>query len=385
MFRLVITFITALFLSSILYSQSPDNVNLKITHGPYLQNVGPTSATIMWLTNKAVLPSVILSSQGEKPESYYNSTDGIVNAGSTINKVRIEGLSPGTKYVYIPVSKEIMRYQAYRIYYGDTLTGGEFSFTTLSPLKDKISFSILNDIHERSGLMAKFIRNSNIKNSDLVFLNGDMINYLQDEEQIFNGFLDTAVYYFAKETPMYLVRGNHETRGMKARSLKDYFDFKEDRFYYSMTHGPVHFVVLDCGEDKADDNRYYYGMADYDAYRLKELEWLKAEIQSKEYRSAKYRVFIVHMPVIKGEDMGHGMLFLSDHFGPVLEKAGVDILIAAHTHRVAFHSSVESGFGYPVIVSSNNTFIEADADMEKLQLRIKDAEGGVVLEKEINR
>lgn len=381
MLRLVNIISLILFFSSCIYTQTPDNENLRITHGPYIQNLGPSSVSIMWLTNKPVLPSVLLGKPGDIQLSYNNSTDGIVNAGGVIHKVIIENLSPGTHYLYTPVSTEILRYQAYKVYYGDTLAGGEFSFTTLSPSKEKIRFTVLNDIHERSGLMAKLIRNSNIKNADMVFMNGDLINYLQEEEQIFDGFLDTAVYYFAKEIPFYIARGNHETRGMKARNFKDFFDFKDDSFYYSLTHGPVHFIVLDCGEDKGDDNRYYYGLADYDAYRLEELEWLKEHIGSSEFKKAKYRLVIAHMPVLKGENMGHGMQFLSDHFGPVLEKAGVDLLIAAHTHRVTFYSSEESGFGYPVIVSSNNTFIEADADNDELRVSIKDAEGTVTMEK----
>ena len=98
--------------------------------------------------------------------------------------------------------------------------------------------------------------------------------------------------------------GNHETRGFVARDLKNYFDYKDDRFYYSFDNGPVHFVVLDCGEDKPDNNRYYYGLADYDSYRLEELEWLKKEVKSDAFRNAKHRIVIVHMPIIKEEKQG---------------------------------------------------------------------------------
>ena len=44
---------------------------------------------------------------------------------------------------------------------------------------------------------------------------------------------------------------------------------------------------------------YYYGLADYDRYRLEELEWLKKEVKSDAFRNAKHRIVIVHMPIIK--------------------------------------------------------------------------------------
>jgi predicted phosphodiesterase len=202
-----------------------------------------------------------------------------------------------------------------------------------------------------------------------------MVDFLESESQLFPGFIDTAVTYFATRKPFYYVRGNHETRGFAARDLKNYFDFKEDRFYYSFDNGPVHFVVLDCGEDKPDNNMYYYGLADYDRYRLEELEWLKKEVKSDAFRNAKHRIVIVHMPIIKEEKQGHGLKFLSDNFGPVLQGAGVDLMMSGHTHRNSFYETGKSGFGYTVLVNSNNSFVEVEADLRGLKAVVKDVTG----------
>jgi predicted phosphodiesterase len=374
-----------LVFSIVLFAQGPDNENLRIIHGPYLQNLTSTSVSIMWVTNKTALPSVLLGEEGSEAVNYRNSKDGIIDGGATLHKVRINNLLPGTKYNYTPVSREILRYQPYKVYFGDTLARGNYSFSTLSPKAREVSFIVLNDIHEKSSLLAQYMKMSSIKEPDMVFLNGDIINYLQNEDQIYNGFLDTAVHYFAREIPFYLIRGNHESRGMKAREFKNFFDFEDDKFYSAVKHGPVHFIVLDCGEDKPDENRYYFDMADYDSYRLEELEWLKKHIKSKEFRNAPFKVVLVHMPILKGEEMGHGMQFLSDHFGPVLEEAGIDLLIAGHTHRVASYKANESGFGYPVIVSSNNTFLEIEVKDNQLRATLKDSEGSPVLESLIKK
>ena len=223
--------------------------------------------------------------------------------------------------------------------------------------------------------MASYLKNGNPAEEDLYFFNGDMVEFLQETDELFSGFIDTAVAYFAKQKPFYFARGNHETRGFKARELKNYFDYKDGRFYYSFDRGPVHFIVLDCGEDKPDNNRYYYGLADYDSYRLEELEWLKNEIKSEAFRNAKHRIVIVHMPIIKEERQGWGMRFLSDHFGPVLKNAGIDLMISGHTHRNSFYDRAKSGFDYPVLVNSNNSFAEVDADLQGIKATVRDITG----------
>lgn len=361
-----------------LSGQQISNENLRIMHGPYIQNLTYEGVTIIWHTNLPSVPSVVLTLPGGETRVVQNSHDGIIDGGSTMHKVRLSSLEPGTEYNYIPVSTEILKYQAYRVYRGDTLARGNFSFRTPEKDQDKVNFSVFNDIHGRAALLSSFLTSPGTINSDLFFFNGDMIDYLQDENQLFNGFIDTAVSCFATSKPFYYVRGNHETRGMLARELKKYFDFPSGRFYYSFTQGPVRFIVLDCGEDKPDDNRYYYGLADYDNYRFAELEWLRNELQTKDRDDYRFTIVIIHMPVIKGEQQGYGMQFLSDHFGPVLSEAGIDLMISGHTHRNAYITEDESGFGYPVVVSSNKTFTEFEATRQEIRWKLKDSEGIII-------
>jgi hypothetical protein len=372
-FSLLLTF---LFLNS--FSQDIDNENFLITHGPYLQNLSNSGVTIIWTTNKPSVPGINLTSPDGKVRFIRNSHDGIVDGGELLHKVRIDDLESGTTYKYSLNSVQILKYQAYKIYYGDTLSGKAVSFTTPSVKTEKVSFSVVNDVHENSGKMASYLKRGNSKGQDLYFFNGDMVDYLQNTAQLFPGFIDTAVTYFASVKPFCYVRGNHETRGFVARDLKNYFDYKDGNFYYSFDYGPVHFVVLDCGEDKPDNNRYYYGLADYDSYRYRELEWLRKEVVSDAFRKAQKRIVIIHMPVIKEEKQNYGMKFLADNFGPVLKGTGINLMISAHTHRNAFYDGGKSGFGYPLLVNSNNSFVEVEADLQGIKATVKDVEGKVI-------
>lgn len=258
--RAIFPLLIFLAITTICYAQ--DNEEFIVTHGPYLQNPGSDGVTIVWTTSKAAVPGINLTNPDGQITFIRNSSDGITDGGGTLHKVRIEGLKPGTSYKYSLHSVQILKYQPYKVYYGDTLKGKDVSFVTYPLRRDKVHFTVINDVHELSGKMASYLKNNIIANQDFYFFNGDMVGFLQESKQLWPGFIDTAASYFASSIPFYYVRGNHETRGALARELKNYFDYKDNRFYYSFDYGPVHFIVLDCGEDKPDDNRYYYGLAD---------------------------------------------------------------------------------------------------------------------------
>ena len=378
--KLIIALALILTLPGALRSQGIDNENLAVTHGPWLQNLSPSGVTIVWTTNKAAVPAVNLTLPGGNARFIRNSHDGNIDGGGTLHKVRIEGLEPGITYKYNTHTVQIMKYQAYKVYYGDTLLGRSVSFTTPALKSDKISFTVINDVHELSGKLASYLKNNDIKAQELYFFNGDMVNFLEETDQLYPGFIDTATHYFASTKPFYLVRGNHETRGYMTRELRKWFDFKDDSFYHSFDQGPVHFTILDCGEDKPDNSKYYFGLADFDAYRMEELEWLKKEVKSEAFRNAKHRIVIIHMPVIKEQKQNHGMKFLADNFGPVLNNSGVDLMMSGHTHRNTFYAKEKSGFNYPVLVNSHNSFVEVVADNQNIKALVKDVNGKVIAE-----
>jgi len=84
------------------------------------------------------------------------------------------------------------------------------------------------------------------------------------------------------------------------------------------------------------------------------------------------------MPVIKSEGAGYGMKFLEENFGPVLSGAGIDLMISGHTHRTAYLTGDKSGFGYPVLISSNRTYAEFEVSEREIKWELKDNEGNIV-------
>ena len=72
------------------------------------------------------------------------------------------------------------------------------------------------------------------------------------------------------------------------------------------------------------------------------------------------------------------MKFLADNFGPVLQGTGIDLMMSGHTHRNTFYEKGKSGFNYPVLVNSNNSFVEVKADNQEIKAIVKDIKGNVI-------
>jgi acid phosphatase type 7 len=372
---------------------------LRITHGPWLQNLTHEGVTVCWITNHPAVPGIWITGMNSNPDQLVrNSTDGLIDAGGTLHKVRVKGLQPGVKYTYKLQSVELLKLRPYQIYFGDTIKSKDFSFTTMNPSNKTTRFMVVNDIHTNGGKLAGFLKSGSAIDQDLVLFNGDIVDNFETEAQLLGPIIDTSVRYFASYVPFAFVRGNHETRGIMSRQLKNYLDLPDNRYYYSFDQGPVHFVILDCGEDKPDDNRYYYGLADYDYYRLQQLEWLKEHLKSKAYRDAAFRIIVVHMPIIPyysvvygrfplliKNDRGYGPNFLAEHFGPVLREAGADLMISGHTHRHLWLNPPFSGYQFPILINGNSNYVTAEASAEKLSLKVVSEKEKVILSKEIYR
>ncbi len=360
----------------------PEAEHFRISHGPYLQDVSETSATFVWTTNRPgtgwveIIPVDTTSFYHEEHGRTYETMDGIKSI-DTVHTVRIKGLQPGTRYRYRVFSQEVLDKTPYEVFYGSMAGTRVFgvtppSFRTNDYTKKDISFVMVNDIHERSNVLRNLLSGTDWKQTDFVFFNGDMVNTTRSQEQIFTAFMDTAVSVFAGNVPMYYARGNHETRGPFASSFRRYFPGPEGKLYYIFRQGPVCFVVLDGGEDKPDSDIEYSGITAYDEYRTEQAEWLKTALQSKEFTEAPFKVAVMHIPPFRG---WHGEEEVYQKFVPLLNKAGINLMLCAHYHRTLLHKADPAGHNFPVLVNSNNSVLRAYTEGKTMHLAIYDDNG----------
>jgi predicted phosphodiesterase len=357
---------------------------LEIIHGPYLLEPDAEGMTIVWVTNKPCLSWVeycgddnfeVFKKWGGYPMVARGSTHGLIDANTRIHTIRLGKLLPGTKYRYRVVSKEILQYDPYEVIYGDTTVDEIHEFETLSPDKDSFSFGALTDMHERAPVLDSLLKYAPLDSMDMIFYNGDMLNWIGDEERIFRGLIDVSVDHFAREMPFIMTRGNHETRGPDARELFRYFPHSSGRFYHAFSQGEVRFIVLDGGEDKEDSHPVYAGLVDFDRYRSEQAEWLQKEVHSRAFGQARYRIVLVHIPPYTGR--GHGGKDLTEKWGPILNAAGIDMVISGHTHRYTRIEPREDLNSFPVLILGRDMLLKADVSPERLSFALRDMKGEV--------
>lgn len=363
---------------------------IKILYGPYLQNVKDNEATIVWVADKPSVGWVELAPNdqsnfyGDERPKYFNTTNGVKNT-STLHTVKIKGLTKGTAYRYRIFSQEVLDHKGTHVTYGRVAATNVFSkkpltFTTCDPDKKETSFAMINDIHGREGIITKLLTAANYKEKDLIIFNGDMVSILNDESTIFDGFMNESIDLFASEQPMYYVRGNHETRGEFATSIQKYFSPREPFLYYVFRQGPICFIMLDTGEDKPDSDIEYSGITDYDGYRTDQTEWMKELNNNKDFKEAKFKIVIAHMPPSVEPGIWHGQKEVLNKFVPILNDLGVDLMLCGHLHRNVYEEP-SSQIQFPVLVNSNNSVVSLKTNGNQMNLEVLDLDGKVVTKK----
>lgn len=136
-------------------------------------------------------------------------------------------------------------------------------------------------------------------------------------------------------------------------------------------------VRLDSGETGASNSMGFCGKTCYEDYLQKQLEWAKEAFKSPQWRSAKVKVCLLHAPMadygIPDDFIVH--TWMNHNIVPVLNKAGVDLMIGADLHEYQFHSAGSMGNDFPIIVNDNHCRLETCADGKAFTVTIVTEDG----------
>ncbi|WP_136062330.1 FN3 domain-containing metallophosphoesterase family protein [Pontiella sulfatireligans] len=347
--------------------------------GPYLQNVDDTGATVMWLTNVKCHSWVEWGETDALGKKAQMIVDGQVAANNTLNRIRLAGLRPGRRYFYRICSREITRYGPYKVEWGRLENSEIKSFETANPDSDALKCIFFNDIHDNLPLFSKLVEQVDGLDYDLSIFNGDCFNDPATEEKVLRSLATYNQGINAASTPVVYLRGNHEIRGAYSRQWPGLVDNPGGKQYFALSRGPVRFIFLDCGEDKADSHWAYSGLNDFEGFHREQAEWLEQEIVKPEFTQAKYRVLVHHIPIYGlNPDSFNPWKTL---WGPILNRAGFDMSIHGHTHRAAIHPPHTAGdHNYPVIIGGgkkmgDGTVTILEVNKDGLSATILDAHG----------
>lgn len=364
-----------------LFLAAQDSIRYHFSHGPYLQGTDANSTYIYFVTSNDGLSHIeIRKGNEENIRKFYSYIDGLKETGK-MNKIKISGLEPNTVYQYRMVSKEIAQFAPYYIKYGDSIVSDWYKFKTFDPASKKTVFAVVNDIHDKADKYEKLLSYVPLEQADIVFMNGDMVNSFYKPDQLFTSFIDVSVKQFATEKPFALVRGNHETRGPLARQIQDFILKPNGTFYGLYMLGETAVLMLDCGEDKFDHHKEYHGATAFDQYREKQAIWLKDIVKTKDFRNAKRRIVVMHIPPfynrkeLPDRPGSHSLNEVNRLFMPILNNAKIDFMVCGHTHRHAFLDTKKGENDFPLLINDNNSIVWFESTEKDVKVKVINEKG----------
>lgn len=321
---------------SVTYNEGGGSANL--VRQPYLQLGTPTSMTVVWRTDVATDSRVRYgTTQGSLTSSATNSTVSVDHI------VTINGLSPATKYFYdigsttasygggtathyFKTSPTTGSTGAFRFWaVGDSGTGSSTQTAVMNAMLADAGATLpdfavhLGDIAYNSGTDQEFTDN-HFTPFNTVLRNTVMWPSLGNHEAAsVNTSLQTGPYYAAHVLPSAGQAGGIVS-GTEA--------------YYSFDYANAHFVVL----DSQDSSRAVGGPM---------LTWLANDL------SATTQQWLIaywhHPPYSKGthdSDSESQLVEMRERALPILEAAGVDLVLSGHSHAYERSYLIDRAYGF---------------------------------------
>ncbi len=343
----------------------PTPVDRLLTTKPYLQLATPTSVNVMFQTNSVCHCWIEYGTDTLHMQRARTILDGQEVCYDIENNILLDHLKPATRYYYRVCVMEMLSKGAYSTHFGaDTLRTPYYSFRTPSDKSENFSCLVFNDLHEQGETLAHLKQLAKEVDYDFVIFNGDCLPEPHSRQHAIRMIHSLADSVNGAEKPIIFLRGNHEIRNAYSAGMHHLIGYYNDKTYSAFTWGGTRFVLLDLGEDKPDSLSVYGGLNDFTQLRLDQVSFIKQELSSRAFKSARHRVLVSHIPVFGNTDDYRPCTEL---WGPMLRRASFDVALAAHTHHARFYPQGVDGCRYPVLIGGG--YNKEDATVTVLTLR----------------
>lgn len=290
---------------------------MRITAGPYLQNVARDAVTVMWQTDEPATSVVEFeqsarlgwSAYAGRPEPTYpcRSEDTTLR---TIHAVRLTGLEAEQDYFYRVFASTPK---------GSSVNSGGASFRTALHVNSPFAFATygdslrVNEVHRRNADLARAYR------ADICVGAGD---HSQDEIARFGDFF-VCTENLLPYTPWFAAMGNHDSPN---EGYFRYFNFPEPHYWYSFNYGAAHCTVLNSNMDYRPGSEQWH--------------WLEHDLET--FQNARWKFVFVHHPPYCSNNCE---IPATRVLCPLFERYGVDIVYTAHaTIYERFHPLKEGRY-----------------------------------------
>jgi predicted phosphodiesterase len=296
-----------------------------LLRGPYLQLNTPSSVIVRWRTDIPTDSRVTFGTTAQELTKTAASAEL-----TTEHSVTITGLTPSTRSYYrVGTTAALLTTPDDTCFFETSPVPGAATHRRLWVLGDAGTAN-----HEQLACRDAFNAFAATSGrADLILLLGD--NAYPDgkdpeyQKAIFDIYTPTI-----HNTPMWSCLGNHDGHSADAATNKgpyfDIFDLPKNaeagglasgtEAYYSFNYGDIHFVVLDSYKTDRSTSAPMAG-------------WLRRDLLTV---NSKWLIaFFHHPPYSKGShdsDAENELKEMRENFVPILENAGVDLVLSGHSH-----------------------------------------------------
>ena len=202
---------------------------------------------------------------------------------------------------------------------------------------DGLNYYVLADTHntQKTPLAAATYFEDNL---DFLISAGDNMSWIDREDDLLN-FHTLAGNITQGKVPVIYGRGNHETKGVMAKDFHRYVGSKNGNYYYTFRLKNIWGIVLDIGEDHADDFVEYCGISKFDTYREEQTAFLDNVLENAYHefdaQGIDYRIAICHIPLtVKNTD--DYVADIKDEWIERLNQMKLTIMYSGHQHELWF-------------------------------------------------
>ncbi len=371
---------------------------------PHAAYVGSNLLEVVWLTKERGSGWVDWSQDGwATTNRAWTAKYGVRDFNELVHKIDVTGFDPTKPVAWRAVSMKLIQIATGHIRYegepdfdwtqrrawldlsakraryesGAVLHTEEGVVNPLSPAKGPASLIVFNDVHHNVPVYPNLVRHAGEGVALAVFA-GDIIDHSRSEDDIVK-FVNGPMAYIGRELhcATRYVRGNHEFTQGFSRHLADYMGLQDGQLYGAVDFGPARVVFLDTAGGLCD-------WWDVKAYVAEEKKWLAREITSEEWKRAKYRVVIAHIPPawIGRDNKAHKDGMPGVDLYDIRNGQGVTAMLGAHYHYPRFMPPNEI-VDFPVFVGgapfvTKATVMRCDMDDESIRVRIIDHNGDAI-------
>ncbi len=366
------TWIPALF--TLLLAVAPAAGAAELLRGPYLQQITPTSAIVVFELDEEIEAEVRFGPTDELD----GSVEGEVAAYH--HEFTLEELTPDSTYHYgVYVEGEPVSYG--------------HQFRTAPPAGEPFRFVVFGDTRSDHDAHREVMAAIGLEDFDALVHTGDLTSRGTDVVE-YDTFFEIEGPVIDR-VPLYPVVGNHDDGDGDAAMFAESFVLPDAELYYSFDLGNARFIVLDGHVNMVLACVYEETLIDT-CFDEVQVAWLEAELAEAVATPSVEHVFVVnHVGPYSSKDGRTGSAHLR-YLMPLFEQYGVRAILSGHDHYYerGFADNgivyvITGGGGAPLYTigdptddphtveynDSINHYVLVEVDHETIRFSARDTEG----------